>query len=60
MEGDIRDEERMGVIPRAAKEIFTRLSGEQFADTRVTVSYLEASCPLFAETLHPTVPPFFA
>lgn len=41
MEGDITDEEKMGVIPRASKELFDRLAGEQYFDTRVTVSYLE-------------------
>ena len=41
MEGDLTDGEKQGVIPRAAEEIFERLSGEQYFDTKVTVSYLE-------------------
>eukprot|EP01052_Picozoa_sp_SAG31_P000198 SAG31_NODE_6_length_43291_cov_191.503496_12_plen_195_part_00 len=41
MEGDISDAETMGIIPRAAEAIFSRLGGESIVESRVRVSYLE-------------------
>lgn len=42
MEGDVKDEENFGVIPRSANLIFDTLGDlDRFESSRVTVSYLE-------------------
>lgn len=41
IEGRIDIPEEMGIIPRAAEQIFTALQGEHVLESTCTVSYLE-------------------
>ncbi len=41
MEGELTNEEKRGLVPRAAQELFQRLSVKKETEASVTCSYLE-------------------
>ena len=52
MEGDLRDEQGKGVIPRAVEAIFEQLKTSKYTSSHVMASYLEIYNEELSDLLH--------